>query len=232
MPFQFLEFLSSQDLFETIISHIKNSLSSQNYLTIGLSGGNSPRPLYELISRTNLDFERVGFYQVDERLVPSSDQDSNQKMILKAFGGNPEILNSFTPYNVDSELNTNQILTQYNQKLPDSGLDICLLGVGTDGHFGSIFPAISADEKIIFDNDSESNSKTLHTISKPPYPVPDRLTLSPQYILASQKIIIILIGEDKKPILEIIKSNSFEPNEFPVNLLNVSKNIEIYYCLG
>jgi 6-phosphogluconolactonase len=243
MPYTIQEFQSPQQLFEDVIcsfAELQNSqISFQNSkITIGLSGGNTPKKLYELMSTSSsLDYNKFQLFQVDERFVPSSDSSSNQKMIREAFGKNQELQNCFIGFEVDfgeqrwkdkpsSTTMINNTLENCNQILPEPGLDICFLGFGTDGHFASIFPS----SQLEFEQVLNSKSKAIHTISQPPYPVRDRLTLSPQYILTSHKIIVILIGKDKKAILEEFQNNSKPHNEFPANFLHNSQNLEFLVC--
>jgi 6-phosphogluconolactonase len=246
MPYTIQEFQSTKQLFEYVLSafsDLQYSRTSQDpRITVGLSGGNTPRKLYELMSKNlGLSYKKFQLFQVDERFVPSSNSDSNQKIIVEAFGHNQELQNSFVPFDVglDNEFNIESqdgdmevastisiLLQKYNQILPETGLDICFLGFGTDGHFASIFPSIQLE----FEQVLNSKSKAIHTISHPPYPVPNRFTLSPKYILSSGKIIVILIGKDKKAILEEFQNNSKPCNEFPANFLHNSENLQFLVC--
>ncbi len=243
---QILKFSNSTDLYQNIIKDV--FLLSQNFQNIGLSGGSSPRRLYELMTiDQRINWLKFSFFQVDERFVGSESPDSNQKMITHAFGYNSQLLSQFQPFDVsqnssqDNSQNILKSIEQYSIILPKNGLDVCFLGFGIDGHFASIFPADywenqnqntpeQKDKIEGFKQLLESQNKVLHTISKPPYLVPDRLTLSPQYILKSQKIVVILIGKEKKAILQAFEDNILESYEFPANFLHNHKNLVFYCC--
>jgi 6-phosphogluconolactonase len=67
-----------------ILSIIEHSVDHQGHCSVALSGGNTPREVYEAIVRLQNDFDinwkRVFFFWGDERLVPSDDLSSNTRM--------------------------------------------------------------------------------------------------------------------------------------------------------
>ena len=67
-----------------LILYIKEVLSKQDRFTIALSGGSTPKKLYQLLAsdkyKNQIHWERVHFFWGDERFVPFDDERNNAKM--------------------------------------------------------------------------------------------------------------------------------------------------------
>ena len=63
--------------------------SASSRIVVALSGGNTPKPMYELLAqepvRSHLPWERVHWILGDERFVPPSSPDSNYGMACATF---------------------------------------------------------------------------------------------------------------------------------------------------
>ena len=65
------------------------SISSHGQFSVALSGGNSPKKLYELLAspgfKDKVEWSKVHFFFGDERYVPHNDPQSNYLMAKKAL---------------------------------------------------------------------------------------------------------------------------------------------------
>lgn len=165
---------------------------------IALSGGSTPQPLYEKLPQS------AHYYQVDERYISSTDNASNQKMILNAF--HPQ---KFTSINTD--LPIEQSIEDYSKKLP-SQFDLTILGIGEDGHFASLFPF------------QKSHGKVAHTQTEQ-FEIKDRITLTAEPILNSKKILVLL--KNKPQVLAELKNPTKTEEEFPAHQLSQHPNLII-----
>lgn len=119
-------------------------------LTIALSGGSTPKILFDLLAtefKTDFDWRKIHLYWGDERCVPPTDADSNYKMTVDHLISKIDIPAS-NVHRVLGENDPEQEAIRYgeaisNELAQNAGLpvfDIVLLGMGGDGHTASIFP--------------------------------------------------------------------------------------------
>ena len=213
------KFESSEQFVKAGFELISLICKKEKTIKIALSGGSTPLPLYQYISKTKLPFEKIEFYIVDERFVPLNNQDSNYKMInenlIKPIG---DKLKKFVFFN--TSLSINECLSDYEKKLPDK-FDLVILGMGNDGHIASLFPNSEALQE---ENKSTINSQTDN------YAVWERLSISLPLILNSKKILLLLKGSDKKVALDVLLNSDKSPSEFPAKYLLNHPDFTIHYC--
>ena len=120
--------------------------------TVALSGGSTPKVLFELLADPNEPFRNqiawpsIHFFWSDERHVAPDHPDSNYRMANEAMLSHVPVTNenvhrvpSENPSASDAAQAYERTLIETTQQsLPQ--LDLILLGVGTDGHTASIFP--------------------------------------------------------------------------------------------
>lgn len=120
---------------------------------IALSGGSSPKKLYELIAsdayRSSLDWTRVYFFFGDERFVPADHPDSNYRMAKESLF-DPLGISSGHVFQIDTSSTPGDAAANYQHKLiahfkTDKPIfDFILLGLGDDVHTASLFPHTDA----------------------------------------------------------------------------------------
>lgn len=115
---------------------------------VALSGGNTPRPIYERWARLTTDWEHVHIWFGDERCVVPEHPESNYRMaresLLDLTGIPAENIQR-----IEGELEAADAAAQADsayQALIGSGgaLDLVLLGLGDDAHTASLFPTTAA----------------------------------------------------------------------------------------
>jgi 6-phosphogluconolactonase len=127
---------------------------SQGRLAISLSGGSTPRRLYQLLTeppfREAMPWDRVHWFWGDERFVPPDHPDSNYRMVREAMLSRAPVP-AENIHRVETNGDPAAAARAYERTLksyygaetldPARALfDIELLGLGPDGHTASLFP--------------------------------------------------------------------------------------------
>jgi 6-phosphogluconolactonase len=148
------EILHSQDFLNDAVSLIQreaaSAISARGQFILALSGGNTPRPVYEALAKSDQQWDKWIITFGDERCVPPDDEQSNYRMAkLSLFDHAP--IPSDNILRVHAELEPalaaekyEQVLRGYAQKGDIFRHDLLLLGMGDDGHTASLFPGTEA----------------------------------------------------------------------------------------
>ena len=170
-------------LIDTITAQLSERLQNQDRVSIALSGGSSPVALYQALSEQDLDWSQVEVTLIDDRDVPSDHPDSNQRLIAETLLQNKARDARFIPL----------------KDWPDGRIpDIGILGMGVDGHFASLFPAMMASG-MGFDPADRPSVITTPPMGNPLHP---RVTMNLAMILAIPDRVLMVIGDDKIKVLE------------------------------
>ena len=162
--------------------------------TVAVSGGTTYRKILQ-VWREGLGPTRVKLFPVDERMVPFESPESNwgmiQQRLLEPLDW-PQSKRCFLK-NVgeDAAMGYERLLRSiFHGPMPQ--FDLVFLGVGADGHTASLFPGGQ------YLNDNQS--WVLQTSG--PAPPRDRITLGMGAICAAREVIIIVTGEEKRPLVD------------------------------
>ena len=138
---------------ELVLEQMRSSLEARGQCTIALSGGSTPKPLYEFLATQDLPWARVYVFWGDERYVPPDDSQSNYRMAREAWLGKIDIptQNVFPMPTMaqdpvaDARTYDGQLQTFFGLEPGDFPVfDIILLGLGDDAHTASLFPNTEA----------------------------------------------------------------------------------------
>jgi len=169
---------------------ILDTLAPLPHPTLAVSGGSSPRKMFEWMAAQDFDWSKLHLYWVDERAVPPDHADSNYRMTREA------LLDTVRPGSVHrilGELPPAEAATRYTMELP-ARFDVVHLGMGADAHTASLFPGLAEIE------DREGRAAAVWV----PKLNAHRVTLLPRMILDAGEIAVLAAGADKaKTLLEV-----------------------------
>jgi 6-phosphogluconolactonase len=178
--------------------------ASDRAFAVCLSGGSTPRRLYELLATPEIapwfPWSRVHWFWGDERFVPYDHPDSNYGMARDAF-----LLRVHVPddniHAIQTEgLSPEQAAAAYEATLkrfygantlaPSQPLfDVTLLGIGEDGHTASLFPGHPALQ--------ETQRWVVAVIGAMPEP---RITLTYPALDSSRDVAFVVTGRGKRNV--------------------------------
>ncbi len=184
---------------------IANDISSNKseLYSIGLSGGNTPQLAYSMMLNDIKDFSNIALWTIDERWLPITDENSNQKMINSSFKStNANILE--IPFSDEDPFKDAEA---YSKLLDDNinKFNTGIIGLGDDGHIASLFPgtaALNEKTKLIVANEVNIVSKW-------------RITASYKLLSKISKLYLLATGENKREILK----KAINGSGLPVNKL-------------
>jgi 6-phosphogluconolactonase len=212
-----------------LIDDKTKALANNTFLNIALSGGSTPKRIFETIStryQKNTDWDQIRFFQVDERCVPPDSQDSNYKMIRQSlFDALNQPDDHF--FRIRGENVPKEEAIRYSGvlavNLPLDGkwpvFDMVLLGLGEDGHTASLFPG---DDTIL-------NSRNYCEVAVHPHSGQKRITLTLSVINNAQNIVFLVTGEQKAGIVSRVILTDNE-REYPASLVRPEHG-KLIWCL-
>lgn len=219
---------------------INGFISSGGEVKIVLSGGNTPKLTYGLMSkeriRENIDWKKVFFFWGDERYVPPTHRESNFRMTWNIFLSKlPDIRDNLFP--IPTYLDTpeecaveyEKILKKFFMRREKVGgypvFDIFLLGVGVDGHIASLFKNKDLEQK--------DKRWVIATEAPSKYKVRDRITMTLPVINNSRNCVVLISGDEKRNIVERIKGSISKSHELKseehIPVLSLKPSGDIYF---
>ncbi|WP_448501435.1 6-phosphogluconolactonase [Sphingomonas sp.] len=206
---------------------IESALDARGAAVIALPGGKTPLPVYERLATAKLDWKRVTILPTDDRLVPMGDPLSNITAIGKVFV--PKGARVF-PITSDKAEDYKAAGRAADARLQDLHwpLDLCLLGVGGDGHTASIFPGADLDEAL-------NGPKERRALGVMPDPLPPeapvaRVTLSRAAIASARALMIAVSGQAKRDVIEAaIEEGAGSPYPIGRVLAEVELPVDIHW---
>ncbi|MHC4148680.1 MAG: 6-phosphogluconolactonase [Planctomycetota bacterium] len=207
---------------ELFVAEAEKAVKARGIFYIAISGGNTPKRFFELIGETprakSLAWDKVHLFWVDERYVPPDSQWSNYKLAADTFLAKVEI----------PEENIHRIPTEYSDfktaaqsyeetirrvfGLPEKELpqfDLILLGMGAEGHTGSLFPNSYAPF------DTEDLACVVYVLDEKL----NRITLTHPVLCAASHLAVLVAGEEKASILKEVMTNEPDEVQYPIHTL-------------
>ncbi len=180
-------------------------LQGKSNATIALSGGSTPKLLFQILSEQyadKIDWTTVQLFWGDERCVPPDDEESNFGMTRDLLLKKVDVPRS-NIHRVHGEANPQDEALRYSEEIitwvpaGPSGLpqfDLIILGMGSDGHTASIFPhqmELLTSEKIC-------------AIAIHPETGQHRISLTGPVINAAAEVAFLVTGDSKREKVKII----------------------------
>lgn len=190
------------------------------------SGGSTPGPIYENLSRAELAWDKVQVGLCDERWVDADHPASNGAMIERTLLQNQAASASYTPMKIAGG-DPFRAVEQVDDLYLDASLtDVMLLGMGPDAHTLSWFKGARGYEDAI-SPDSTSVVAAVEAIqSDVTGPNLLRMTLTQPCVAYARNILLLITGAEKRAVFESA------PNDAPVSIMRraAGDSLTVFYC--
>ncbi len=205
------------------IAHAAAAIQQRGRFAVALSGGRTPKHLYELLSdepyRDRIDWSFVHFFWSDERFVPSTNQASNYHMTEVALLNTLE-LNNGNVHRVHTEMNSAEAAaTAYEREIISffqSGpgeipqFDLVLLGLGTNGHTASLFP----HSHLLRENTHLVAAEYIDEVKQ------SRISFTAPLLNAARNVLFLVTGAEKASVTNEVLFGSSDPERLPAQLIH------------
>ncbi len=215
-----------------ILRIANRSVDERDRFKIALSGGHTPLPVYEALSRQPYSWEmpwrKTQFFWGDERLVPPDDPGSNYKQawdhMLEHLGIDPAQI-----HRIKGELPSEEAVDEYRRELithADTGLawprfDLVVLGLGANGHTASLFPGAIRKE--------EHMSPVMAALADDPDRPAKRVTLTPMAINSALNVLFLVSGEAKSGAVAAVLQGERDPLRWPAQRIDPTRGELLWY---
>jgi 6-phosphogluconolactonase len=204
---------------------VREVLDRRGSTNIAVPGGRSVAKIFQMMREVQVDWNRVHFFVIDERLVPLDHPDSNYKLLKDHFilplardgaispeNAHPFILDPAVP---------DRGTRAYETVLADQGFrfDVILLSSGEDGHVGALFPGHHSVR------DAHHGFIVIDDSPKPPA---ERMTSSLSLMLTAEFAVLLFMGQAKREAFVMFNDPAIPVADCPAKLVIGMKNATVF----
>jgi len=221
----------SEHIAQWMVEYICKTLATKERFSIALTGGNTPKKLYEILASDEyehkIDWSRANVFIGDERFVPFNDERSNAKMIRETLLNRVAVDEAHVHFmqteNMSAETAANAyeevLLHYFNKNNSESTFDLVLLGMGDDAHTLSLFPhqTKAINEQTKWCTYLWLEQQNMH-----------RITLTAPVVNAAKCVAFLINGKSKTTALNNVLHQQYNPELYPSQIIKPT-NGELHF---
>ncbi len=211
----------SHELAEWITACIESTLSKKDRFTWVLTGGSSPKVLYDLLASppysSRIAWKKLHFFWGDERAVPFDDDRNNAKMTYEHLLNKVPVTASQV-HIIRTDIEPDKAATEYEQVLrtyfTDEGqsFDLVLSGMGDDGHTLSLFPGTAVV------HEKKAWVSAFYLAPQQMF----RITLTAPIVNRAARVAFLAFGAAKAHALHEVLEGNYDPDLYPSQVIQPS----------
>ena len=183
-----------------ILESASQSIRERGVFRLVLAGGHTPEAAYRLLVGADTNWSKWEIYFGDERCLPVNDPDRNSIMADNTFL-NSVAIPAANIYPMHSEKGAEVAAKEYEAVVKTAmPFDVVLLGIGEDGHTGSLFPG-----------QKHPDDELVHPVHNSPKPPADRVTMSVRTLSNAAEVLVLATGEGKQDAIKAWKAGKPVP---------------------
>ncbi len=207
---------------DIFVDQADKAISKRGFFYVAISGGNTPKRFFELLSESppsrQLAWDKIHIFWVDERYVPQDSPASNYKLARDTFltkinipGSNVHpIPTEHDDFSLSAKLYEQELRNAFQlgaNQFPE--FDLIVLGMGPDGHTGSLMPNSYA----MFD--TNDLACVVYVLDEKL----NRITLTHPVLCASKHLVVLISGGEKADILKEVFTSEPDDVNYPIHTL-------------
>jgi len=205
---------------------VMQGVAARGSAAIVLSGGRTPEVYLPRLAALDLPWQQITFFLSDERCVDESSAYSNAAMVKRLLLSHdgPSRARFVPLWNDAASAGLGLAGAQTSLLPPDRPYDLALLGMGTDGHFASLFPGMPLLAQWLGgDNAGRLAAVPPPTTAPPPIA---RVSMTAAELRRAVRIVLVLQGAEKLRVLNMAMQEG-SSLELPVRALG---SVEAIWC--
>lgn len=163
------------------------------------TGGRSPAPVYDLLAQAPLDWGSVTVTLSDDRFVPPTSPESNERLVRERLLVAKAASAQFTPLSFDVANVKEAALRAEPGVKALAPYDVMLLGMGEDGHVASLIPGSPVMDEGMNPDGERFCLGVPAGVGSPPVA---RVTMTMPALLQARLTLVLISGETKREIIE------------------------------
>lgn len=210
---------AAREAAQAVAAEARTAIERTGRFTVALAGGSTPERLYRLLAGGSgdlaVDWSSVHVFWGDERCVPPDHPDSNFGMARDALLRHVPVPPGHV-HRIPGEMGAGEAARSACEELAaffgtgrpgrlaargEHGIDLALLGVGTDGHTASLFPGSPS---------VESQEWAVPAVAPEGAPSRQRVSLTLPALCASSRALFLVTGEGKAEIMRRLMTREGE----------------------
>jgi 6-phosphogluconolactonase len=204
------------------IDEAQKSIEAKNIFYVAISGGHTPKRFFELLGEipeaVALPWNNIELFWVDERYVPPTSPWSNYKLAADTFLAKVGIPQE-NIHRIPTEYDDIKIAARHYEDIIREvfGLkenqipvfDLIVLGMGVEGHTGSLFPNSYAP----FDTDDLAC--VVYALDEKL----NRITMTHPVLVTASRLTVLVSGQEKANILKEVLTSEPDEVRYPIHVL-------------
>lgn len=204
------------------IADAQKAIQTKNVFYVAVSGGNTPKRFFELLGEmpqaSSLPWDKIHMFWVDERYVRPDSESSNYKLASETFLSRVAIPDA-NIHRIPTEYEDFKIAAEhYEQTLREvfgiemgqiPVFDLIMLGMGPDGHTGSLFPNSYAAF------DTADLACVVYVLDEKL----NRITMTHPVLRAAGHLAVLICGQEKAGILKRVLTSEPDEVRYPIHAL-------------
>ena len=184
------------------------AVAARGRFTVALAGGSTPRETYQRLARPplrdHMPWDRTWVFFGDERGVAPDHPDSNYRMANQALLAKVPIPAKQVARVRGEAEDPEDAAAEYGRRLSEvfeckrGGLprfDLILLGMGVDGHTGSLFPGSPVLKEVF---------RSVAAVHAGAASIPQRFTFTLPVFNAAARVMFLVAGSEKAKVLKAV----------------------------